>query len=742
MTTVRILLVVGVLSALAVAATVGRAGEITADGGRLRLVAGTLERTIDLASPGKAVTSAITVSGKPVLAAPAAEALAAFSFAEPNRRPDSFKPGAGAELKSEATFRLDRNLPPTHARYDDAALGQTARWVTPVSFNAADAETAFGPATHRIAAEPGLKHLTIAIPAKADGPLAGVTVELHYAVYDAHPAIRKWVAVRNGGTRWLKIDRLTIDPLDLAKNLPGRTALAPADYGVQSSVVAFSAADESFGVIAASEVPSGLRWLGDDGRLGYHPDWFEWVLAPGETFESEPVFLYAFAGAVEKTASAVSRPLDRAVEGPYMAFVRTCIGVAADTSPLDVPTWISWARFGPKIDEPLIRRQADVAAQAGFVTFQIDDGWQRDRLGTEPNAKTFPTFDDMCKTIQSKGLKLGLWVSCFRNADSKDLKAVPDGRVVPFVRRLTGYGMGFAGPWRTYYIDDLIDMHKRLGVAYVKQDFSNLLYGDVAAGHEGRTPKDSILRSLRRLLEVQDELRRRAPGLVPELTHEIIWNTPGPAADLAVVRHAARYHISPNACVSGAKHVAVMYASCLQARQRFYAHRGLPLYALEFYGAASGNYNGGLTPAILDREVASWLMGTPSVYSGDLSTLTPENIAQFRKRFDALKRLQAAYDIYRHFQFSGVPAPTDDDWHWWGKLSDRGGAVVVLRGKGGPDKRAVNIPWVQADRTYRLIALFADRPLGTFTGRQLQDGGLVMELPVHGQEIVEVVPAS
>ena len=60
-----------------------------------------------------------------------------------------------------------------------------------------------------------------------------------------------------------------------------------------------------------------------------------------------------------------------------------------------------------------------------------------------------------------------------------------------------------------------------------------------------------------------------------------------------------------------------------------------------------------------------------------------------KRRFELLKRLQADYDIYRHFQFSGVPAPTDEDWHWWGKLSDQGGAVVVVRGTGGESERKI-----------------------------------------------------
>jgi hypothetical protein len=133
------------------------------------------------------------------------------------------------------------------------------------------------------------------------------------------------------------------------------------------------------------------------------------------------------------------------------------------------------------------------------------------------------------------------------------------------------------------------------------------------------------------------------------------------------------------------------------------------------------------------------LMGVPAVFAGDLASLTAENIAQYRRRFDLVKRLERDYGIYRHFQFSGVPAPTDQDWHWWGKLNPEGnGAVIVLRGSAGAGERAVNIPWVQEKQTYRVHAQLSDVPLGKFTGRQLQAGALRLKLPPLGQEIIEV----
>jgi hypothetical protein len=249
------------------------------------------------------------------------------------------------------------------------------------------------------------------------------------------------------------------------------------------------------------------------------------------------------------------------------------------------------------------------------------------------------------------------------------------------------------------------------------------------------------------------------PNLTLELTHEVYWGTPGVPCDLAALKHANLYHIPPND-YSGDGDRKQRYSrdwkldpatmqrglldGTLHARERFYAHRGLPLDAIEYYGAATMNIKGSLTAQIQDRQIASWLMGAPMVFAGDLSSLTKDNIELYRSRFGILKRLQETYNIYDYFEFSGVPSePTEQNWQWWGKLNPQGfGAVVVLRGAGGENMRAVNVPWVAGQTRYNVHAVLSDRNMGEFSGRQLQAGELHLMLPVNGQEILELSPVN
>jgi hypothetical protein len=320
--------------------------------------------------------------------------------------------------------------------------------------------------------------------------------------------------------------------------------------------------------------------------------------------------------------------------------------------------------------------------------------------------------------------------------------------------------MSFASNWRHYFADDVVYLHDRYGITYLKQDLTNIRYGDLAQGHDSRTQKESILRGLRGFLEAQRDIHRRAPGLITLISHEMMWETAGPACDVASLKSAVSYHTSPNDYGGSgnrfspvndswadnpkcdpAKLSRDLLHTAYRCRRMMFGHRGLPLYRVEYLGATMTHYRGSLTPAIVDRQVCSFLMGLPNVYQGQLSSLTPELIACYRERFATIKRLQEQYGIFGHFQFSGVPEPTEEDWHWWGKLNAQGcGAVVVLRGTEGAPRRRINIPWVKADKQYHVTALFSKDELGAFTGKQLQGGELELALGRLDQEILEVSP--
>ncbi|WP_135556135.1 alpha-galactosidase [Paenibacillus cymbidii] len=730
----------------------------TADADKTAITLGSkrLRRKIEIHAGG-AGTVSLTVDGEELLSA-----CKEFSFQVKQRTVDAPPRGIDKEkapvIETTAAFTETDFLAVTEqgVYHDDSAA-----WGEPLSVDGSGCDARMKPMTvthERETDERGIERHRFAMngwPLPGHGSFA---VALVYEAYPSDAAVRKRIEVRNDSPGWLKLEQLLIDDIQLAGDNRSQVELTPSERGAKSSILAFGNAEHTRGVLVCSEVPSALREMNDSGGTGYADSHFEWVLAPGETFVSEAVFLYAYYGTAVDTGAGISRPLDRTVERDFVPFLQRELGVSAPPVEKLAPAWCSWSNFGNRIDDAIVREQAGIAAKCGFATIILDQGWQRGLLGTEPDTNKFPDFHATSAFIRSCGLQLGLWVSCFRDPDSKDMTAMPRAEVLPLLKRIDGYGMSFASPWRYYYADDLAALAGAYGAIHFKQDFTNVKFGDIADGHESRTRKESLLRGLRGLLEAQRLVSERAPGAVPELTHEIYWGTPGTPCDIAALRHAGMYHIPPND-YSGAGHQSRRFfeldrfdpetlrqgliRGCFNARMRLYAHRGLPLCSINYYGAATISVRGSLTPDVQDRQLCSWLMGAPLLYAGDLSSLTEEHAAHYRQRFDLLARLQRDYGIYRHFQYSGVPEPTDTDWHWWGKLNGSGeGAVVVIRGSHGAERRPIVIPWVDETHTYRVHALLGSAALGTFTGKQLQNGALVLALPAYGQELLELARAT
>ncbi|MBN1489996.1 MAG: hypothetical protein JXA69_08770 [Phycisphaerae bacterium] len=741
-----------------------RAG-ITLDANHVTITAGPLVRTLDL-SGNRILLTDLRVGETQIASGPGAEFRLTFHQAEPNRRPVGLAPGDVEPLdfgQANRDWLKATRAPDAENAEPELPITemQSVQWTNPITLDGQRMAECFQ-LMHTEISTPRAGATRLNLRARVIDtahPLHHVAISLFYEVHDGYPAIRKWIEITNNGPKWLKIDALTIDAADLSPALGSKVPLTPQLNGVGSSVVAFGNDEQSCGVIAASEVPSALRSIGPNGSMGYTDAIFEWVLGPSERFESEPVFQFAYTGEVEKTVSGVSTPLDRTVEGPYMRFLEDVVGMRATTENSPAPVWCSWANFKTRIDDANMREQAKIAARAGFTTFLIDAGWSKypNLDNSEPDPARFPDFDATCRYITSTGLRLGLWICCMRNPGAQDLAALPDAVATPRVNRGGGLGMSFTSPWRDYFANDLVYMYDRFGMTYVKEDFSQILFGDVTEGHESRTHKESILRGLRGLLAANDVVAHSAPGLITQLTHEIYWATPGPGCDIALLKHCSSYHIPPNIYLGNPdsnKRVSQqgdydpqklrrdLIQGCWVARQQYFAHRGLPLYPLEFYSAETVNFKGSLSPEVQDRQVCSWLMGCPTVFSGDLASLTAEQVDHYRRRFELVKRLQNTYDIYLHFQYSGVPLPTDTDWHWWGKLDEAGcGAVVVLRGSGGAESRAINVPWVLPERSYNVNALLQGKPLGRFTAAQLRSGALALSLPAYGQEILELAAA-
>jgi hypothetical protein len=728
-------------------------------GNKAYIKAGLLERIIEI--PGdKGSTSSLFVKGKEILTGEASEFSVTIWRAFPNEEPQGIDFSAESGIVQENS---EKNMTDAlHLTKCGFQIQQNVTWTDQVTVTGKQSGTVFDNITSSVGqTEKGRDSFTLSYVATEKSPWEGLAAEITYEIYDGFPVIRKWIRFTNRGSQWLKIGNLSIDDVEIRSPWRFIRPMTPAARGIDPCIVAFTDSLASIGIISVSEVPSRLRDISEKGSSGYDPDYFEWVLGPSETFVSEPVFMYAFSGESVPTISSVSTALDRCVESEFRNFLSEKILMPVNGQEI-APLFCTWTNYNAGIKDSNMRIAADVASRIGFRCFQLDAGWSFTGAkkgwavsSVEPDPVKFPDMNGLSSYFGLKNLKTGLWYSVFISGqDAFSAGNEPVLFSLPPVRRDGGVGMSFCyEPSRRSYISKLGFLIKNYNVSYFKQDLSNICYGDLAKGHESRTLRESYLRGLRGFFATQDSIHRFHPGIWLQVSHETYWETPGPVADVAILRHADSYHSSPNEYFgAGNRKEQVkpewkynvdsisqkLLQGAFRAREFLYAQRGLPLDRIEIFGAAITNYKGSLTSGIIDRQICSWLVGAPLSFSGDLESLTEENILQYKNRFETLGRLQKEYGIYSFFQFSGVPGPTDENWHWWGKLNDKGcGAVVVLRGRGGDDMQRINIPWVLPRKRYRLKGLLSGNDLGVFKGKQLHKGALCLSIDRYGQEIIE-----
>ncbi len=159
------------------------------------------------------------------------------------------------------------------------------------------------------------------------------------------------------------------------------------------------------------------------------------TLDPGESLESEPLY-------VEIQAGALHAALER-----YADAVRTWLGIVPWTErhpEIGVPDgWNSWTGssgsggYGTDIDEKIILANLDVADRElrkwGLHWFQVDDGWQVAQGDWEVRADRFPPHGDqnglqwLMGEIARRGFRPGVWISPYSaRVDSRLVHDHPD----------------------------------------------------------------------------------------------------------------------------------------------------------------------------------------------------------------------------------------------------------------------------------------------------------------------------
>ena len=387
-----------------------------------------------------------------------------------------------------------------------------------------------------------------------EDPEAGVLVELLYGVFEEKDVLTRALRVTNlgqGEKTLLKASSLQLDfirgDLDMIgfygkwakERVPERLAVR---HGVQSfgsvrgsssqhrnpsAIFCEKDASEDHGLsYAISFVYSGEYLLEaekdqvDSTRvlLGIHPDNFEWILRPGESFTTPEVIM----SCSDQGISGVSRHFHdfirkNIVRGPW----RDC------RRPILINNWeATYFNFtGDKLVEI-----AKTAKRLGIEMLVMDDGWfgQRDSdnnaLGDWfPNEKKLGcSLPELGQRIQDLGMKFGIWFEPETISENSDLyRAHPDwavavpGRKPDLSRHELILDMSREDV-QDYIIAQMSEVIGSSKVSYVKWDFNRSVCDKythaLPASRQGEMAHRFVLGTYR----VLETLLQRFPALLIE----------------------------------------------------------------------------------------------------------------------------------------------------------------------------------------------------------------------------------
>jgi len=563
-------------------------------------------------------------------------------------------------------------------------------------------------------------------------PKALLEVSVFYAVYDEHPAIRKWIAVRNNGAHPVVLRRLCFESVSAGAGVPAELQLF-AGYGTVPREIFFTGrvSDTALvsknsrtgeGLVVLNEAPGYLKrtemggWGWNDHiQVMYDTDLFpfERTLDPGETFQSarSSVAFFAdgrgFADArwvVPTYASRVLMRRGRSFQPPWL--------------------YNTWEPFERNIDETTSADLIRVAGRMGLDIFTIDDGWQAEYGDNRENRKNFPGgLTKIGALLKEQNMGLGLWVPLAAiSTEAPDYKQHPEWLCrdrlghPKFTGTMAGQQavMCLGSGYREAAARRLLDLIERYHPAYLKVDLTTVFnaYGEEpgcnASGHLHKSWAESLERIYEGLQYVGERLYREHPEVLVDYTFEL-WG------EKHLIDHAL-LGVADLDWLSNIADAQPDDAGPRQARTLLY-HRALAIPAETML---LGNLHAG-TPPIEDRFGVA--VGSGPLLVGDLRKLNLEQQDWYASRVRWFKNLRRQASLNDSFFPLGEWAQTGvKSWDGFARLSREGdGIVVIFRNDSRATQVILQIP-APPDAVYQARSVMNGHALGTVTASVLASG--------------------
>jgi alpha-galactosidase len=594
---------------------------------------------------------------------------------------------------------------------------------------------------------PDGKSLTIHLRSKT----LPLEVSVVYRVYDGHPAIRKWLVLRNTGPAALHLSHLNIEAIAPSVG-PSNETVLNAQYGATPRETFYTGRSEDAGLFVAnartgdgfailSEVPGYMKrteinaWY-DPGHVGvgvlYDTDLmpFERSLAAGTEFKTAAVSLITF-----RNGDGFSDP--HWILPSYTTAVLQRKDVARGAP------WIynTWEPFERRINRDITMQLIDVAGTMGMDIFTIDDGWQKEYGENTVDPTSFPGgLEPIRKAVEAKGMRLGLWIPLAAiGLNTPDYSHHPDWAALDQSGKpkLTSTMAGskvvmcLASPFADAAAARINDAIERFHLAYVKLDLTTIFnaYGEApgcwAKGHYHDSWAESLNMIYEGISHVTSKVYEQHPDVLLDLTFEL-WGQKH-------VIDAGLLATGDLDWMSNVNDAQPDAAGTLQARTLLYQRApSMPVESMLI-----GNLHANMPNP---QEAFATAIGSAPLLLGDLRKLSTADQQWYQDHIRWFKQLRKSASISQSFfPLGNWRQPSAATWDGFARLAHSGdGVVAVFRNQSKVQVADIQLPLMPPGR-FKLHSLVTNKDLGTFTK---DDWGRGVEVAFAGSQTVEILEVS
>jgi len=438
--------------------------------------------------------------------------------------------------------------------------------------------------------------------------------------------------------------------------------------------------------------------------LGIHPEWFDWKLEPGETFQTpEAVAVYTNRGINDMSQTFHKLYQRRLARGYWRDRPR----------PILVNNWE--ATYFDFTEEKLLAI-AKTAKECGVELFVLDDGWfgqrRSDRAGLgdwKINRELLP--EGIVEKIEALGLKFGLWFEPeMVNKDSDLYRAHPDW-ILAVPERIQSHGryqhvLDFSRKEVVDYIyDSMAEVLSSANISYVKWDMNR----SITECWSAALPSDRQGEVFHRYILGVYDLYERLTSAFPEILFESCASGGG-RFDPGMLCYAPQGWTSDD--TDAIERLKIQYGTS-------YCY---PVSSMGAHVSVSPNHQVYRSTPLHTRANVAFF-GTFG-YELDLNRLSKEELAQVKEQVAFMKKYRA---LLQFGTFYRLESPFEGNVTAWMSVSEDAGQAIVgwyrtLNVVNGPYSR-LKLQGLNPDDLYKVYkdGLF----IGEYYGDELMYCGLI-----------------